>query len=269
MDVCAPGASVGPVAARCGGYGGYGGLCGFGARANWCALTLLTLLLLPIAGAGRTGIESLWPQVDLPQDAVRFDIASAANVNGWPMQIHGFLSSKDPEQLLVWFRSRLGQPLVENVLGEKHILGRAQGEHYITLQLEPVAGHGTRGVIAMTRLKSAEHMDSEQGASQLPSGWGAGSQLLNRITSVDGGKLSTYVVLTNGDGEALNLDRVNDMMKADGLTQQWTSNWDAFGSGKTVFFTASNKEAVAIVYRAAVGTSAVVLNRVSWVEPSR
>jgi hypothetical protein len=212
--------------------------------------------------------ENRWPQIALPADARPFEIAAQASVNGLPMQLRGFVSATGPDQLLSWFRQRLGQPLVENVLGSKHVLGRLQGAHYITLQLEP-AGRGTRGLIAVTALAGAyaERAVTEIDTARLLSGFPPDSRLLNRIVSSDAGKVSTYVVLTNGQDEELNLQRVKEVMRAGGLALERES--DTRVPGRTAFFKGRNREAVAIVYRDGAGQSAIVMNQVHLIGAGR
>jgi hypothetical protein len=227
-------------------------------------LTLVSFCAWPVAA------ESGWPQIALPSDARPFEIATQASVNGLPMQLRGFISDSGPDQLLAWFRQRLGQPLVENVVGGKRVLGRAQGAHYITLQLEP-AGHGTRGLIAVTALAGAlaQRSATEMETARLLSGFPPGSRLLNHIVSSDAGKVSTYVVLTNGQDEALNLQRVKDVMRAGGLALERESGSDARVPGRTAFFKGRNREAVAIVYRDGAGQSAIVMNQVHLIGAGR
>jgi hypothetical protein len=157
---------------------------------------------------------------------------------------------------------------VENVLGSKHVLGRLEGAHYITLQLEP-AGRGTRGLIAVTALAGAyaERAVTEIDTARLLSGFPPDSRLLNRIVSSDAGKVSTYVVLTNGQDEELNLQRVKEVMRAGGLALERES--DARAPGRTAFFKGRNREAVAIVYRDGAGQSAIVMNQVHLIGAGR
>jgi hypothetical protein len=233
-------------------------------------LTLtLTLTLLSIC-TWSAASESRWPQVALPEGVRAFEIAAQASVNGLPMQLRGFVSDSAPDQLLTWFRRRLGQPLVENVIGNKRLLGRAQGAYYITLQLES-AGQGTRGLIAVTALAGAlaQRAVTEVETARLLSGFPPGSRLLNRIVSSDAGKVSTYVVLTNAQDQELNVQRIKEMMRADGLTLERRIDSGAQASTSTVFFKGRNREAVAIVYRDGAGQSAIVMNQVHLIDAPR
>ncbi len=230
-------------------------------------LLLSCLCIWPVAAESA---ENRWPQIALPAHARAFEIVTQASVNGLPMQLRGFLSDSGPEQLLVWFRQRLGQPLVESTIGNKRVLGRFDGAHYITLQLEP-AGQGTRGLIAVTALASAfsQRAETEVAAARLLSGFAPGSRLLNHIVSSDMGKVSTYVVLTNAQDEESNLQSVKEMMRMDGLALQSVAISGAAAGARTAFFKGRNREAVAIVYRDASGQSAIVMNQIHLLVAAR
>jgi hypothetical protein len=231
------------------------------------SLLLACLCAWPVAAESA---ENLWPQIALPAHARVFEIVTQASVNGLPMQLRGFLSDTAPEQLLTWFRQRMGQPLMESAIGNKRVLGRLQGAHYITLQLEP-AGQGTRGLIAVTALASAysQRAVTEAETARLLSGFPPGSRLLNHIVSSDAGKVSTYVLLTNGQDEASNLQSVKDMMRADGLALENEAISGAAAGARTAFFKGRNREAVAIVYRDAGGQSAIVMNQIHLIVAAR
>jgi hypothetical protein len=233
---------------------------------------ILTLLLScfcawPVA---TRSAESHWPQIALPAHVRAFEIVTQASVNGLPMQLRGFLSDTAPEQLLTWFRQRLGQPLVESVIGNKRVLGRLQGAHYITLQLEP-AGQGTRGLIAITALASAfsRRTVTKLETARLLSGFAPGSRLLSHIVSSDAGKVSTYVVLTNGHDEASNFQSIKEMMRTDGLALENEAISGVAKGARTAFFKGRNREAVAIVYRDASGQSAIVMNQIHLIGAAR
>ena len=232
-------------------------------------LSLLLSCLCAWPGATQSA-ENRWPQIALPAHARAFEIVTQASVNGLPMQLRGFLSDTAPEPLLLWFRQHMGQPLVESSIGNKRVLGHFHGAHYITLQLEP-AGQGTRGLIAVTALASAfsRRAVTEVEMARLLSGFPPGSRLLNHIVSSDAGKVSTYVVLTNGHDEAINLQSVKEMMRADGLALENVAISSAAAGARTAFFKGRNREAVAIVYRDASGQSAIVMNQIHLIVAAR
>jgi len=239
-----------------------------------CTLIAAALWALPALSA------DAWPTVALPRDAEPFDVGQQMTVDGMPMRIDGFVSKAPLAETLSWFRRSLGQPLVENVLNGKRILGRAQGEHYLTVQLEAVdagRGGGTRGLVAVTHLKAAiesrEHNEAaaRQWLARLPSG----SQLHNQIGARDGAKTSRYLVFSNRHDEALNIERLKSLMHDDGYTieRETGASREAalrlpqhVANGRTLYFRAPSKEAMAVVARNGQGRTTIVLNTVTLVE---
>ena len=217
-----------------------------------------------------------WPSIALPKDVHVFDIGRQITVNGLPMRVQGFLSSARPVQVAEQFRQSMGKPLVENAIGSKLILGRAQGEHYLTVQIEP-AGMGARGVIAVAHLKAAYDIrsdtqsDTDRWLSRLP----AGSRLLSRMASQDGGKLSRHLVIVNSHSEALNRDRLKSLMAEDGLAFEYEGAAgsraaaklpEGLANGETLFFKGAGKEAMATIHRDSDGRTAIVMNTVTLME---
>ncbi len=217
-----------------------------------------------------------WPVIALPRNVQNFDVGQQITANGLPMRIQGFVSSSTPAQLAQWFRQSLGKPLMENTLDRKLILGRAQGEHYLTVQIEQ-AGNGSRCLVAVTHLKAAydaqagTRSTTEQWLSRLPSG----SRLLSHISSQDGAKLSRHLVITNPHGETLNHDWLVRMMADDGFALEREGSRSTFAGGnavpgidggKTLYFKGNGKEAMATIHRAGDGNTALVLNIVHVME---
>jgi hypothetical protein len=216
--------------------------------------------------------QSDWPEVALPKDVRLIHMGSELTINGLPMRIHGFLSQQPPAQVAEWLRKSLGQPLIENHLADKLVLGRMQGDHYISIQLEP-SSKGTRGAVAVTNMKLAADKravslaDNARWLDRLP----AGSRLLSQMRSEDAGKTSTHLVFVNGVDESTNAVRLKSMLADDGLSfeRETSANGSVAGSipvdGRTLYFRGANKEAIAVIARSN-GETAVVLNIISQLQ---
>ncbi|RZI43940.1 hypothetical protein EGT07_00450 [Herbaspirillum sp. HC18] len=217
-----------------------------------------------------------WPRIVLPREVQVFDIGQQVTVNGLPMRAQGFVSTVSPSQLAEKFRQTLGKPLVENVLGNKLILGRLEGEHYLTVQIEP-AGAGSRGVAATAHVKAAYDAQSERRDSvdrwlaRLPSG----SRLFSQVESRDGQKLSHYTVIVNSHSEALNRDRMIDLLAEDGFIFDRESSPDEhlmparpedIQNGKLLFFKGKGKEAMVTIHRDSNGHTSIVVNAITVME---
>ncbi|MDQ2736440.1 MAG: hypothetical protein M3Y55_15940, partial [Pseudomonadota bacterium] len=135
-----------------------------------------------------------WPTIRLPNEVHPFDIAQQVTLNGVSMRLRGFVSSLDPAAAAAAFRQSLGAPLIENMFGNRRMLARAQGAHYISVQIER-ASSGSRGIVAVTDLESVQasrevtESSAEHWLSRLP----VGSRLLSQMESLDGDKLSRHL----------------------------------------------------------------------------
>ncbi len=241
-------------------------------------LPVLAACALALAGACAQARND-WPKVALPDDAKVFPIGEQVAVNGMPMRMQGFVSKASPAESAAWFRRSLGKPLVENTVGKKLVLGRAQGPYYISVQLEALGpSHpGTRALVAVSDLTAAyERRDDTKAASErLLARLPAGTHLVSKMSSGDGGKSASYVVLTNSFELALNRERLIGMLREDGYALEREALADTppgqpsqvgLDAGKTLFFKGAGKEAIAVISRDLSGKTTLVLNTVTFME---
>lgn len=206
-----------------------------------------------------------WPRVPLPKDLQVFDVGHQTTVNGTQMRLQGFVSSTPPDQLVEQFRQTLGMPLAETSWGKLRILGRAQGDFYISVQIE-ASPTGSRGTTAVTHLKAAYESREETQAQreQWLSRLLPGSRLLSLVASQDGSKLSRHMVFANDHGETLNRDRLMSMLREDGLAFEREGRpGNDKSAGTALFFKGGDKEALATIHRGSDGKTTVVLNVVT------
>lgn len=208
-----------------------------------------------------------WPSVPLPRGLSVFDIAHQVTVNALPMRLQGFVSPASPDALAARFRQSMGEPLVETNFGKKRILGRVQGEFYISVQIE-AGGSGSRGTIAVTNLKAAfESQDQTRTErEQLLARLLPGSRVLSVVASRDGQKWSRHILYSNPHGDELNRERLKSMLQEQGFS------FSAAGSGRSadgesLFFKGRAGEAFATIHNGASGQTTVVLNVVTHTEP--
>lgn len=217
-----------------------------------------------------------WPKITLPEKTQSFPVGSEMTVNGMPMRVQGFISILKPGQLVKWFRQSLGEPLVETPNGNKLVLGRAQGDYYLTIQLEPTA-NSTHGFVAVTNLKAtADNLDqSRQSLDRWTNRMPSGSSVMNQISSEDNGKISNQLVMSNFHSESLNAERIKTLMRGDGFEfeREELADKQAVAKipistvrGKVLFFKGNNKEAMAVISRSADGRTAILLNTLAKVE---
>jgi hypothetical protein len=189
-------------------------------------------------------------------------LSGSISANGMPMQVQGFLSKQPALQVIAWYRASLGMPLVENRVGISTVLGRAQGNHYLTVQIEP-AGGGSRGLVAQADLTAMiAGREEERGLqarwlSRLPSG-----MRLHSLTSGhDGGRHYQYLVLESAHSSSLSRAAISSLMQQDGYVLEREVQ-AVTPPSRTLTFRGAAREATAIVLSKPDGSSAVVLNTI-------
>jgi hypothetical protein len=210
-----------------------------------------------------------WPRVALPGDLRPFDIAREITHNGLPMRLQGFVSALPADRLVEQFRRSLGEPLVENRVGAQRVLGRMQGDFYVSVQIEP-AGQGSRGTTAVTHLKVAR--DQEDAVRQQRERWSSrllpGSRVLSQTVSRDGPRHATHLVFSNTHGEAQNREGLASLLQGEGLALEREGHPEG-DAGRVLFFKGQGKEAMATLHRDGNGRTTVVLNVVARMENYR
>lgn len=232
-------------------------------------LTTASTLLL----ANNSVAALAWPNIPIPNDAVAYAVGDQMTVNGIPLRVQGFFAKTTQSETANWFRQRLGKHVVENKLGSAIVLGRAEGQHYITVRLshEP---HGTSGIVTIAHLHAAYYSrdtkkaEIERFLSRLP----PGSKLVTQLQSADGGKQSRYYVLSNTYHEDVNRDRILELMREDGLALQFKAKAPEatlqqgvtqLSNGTVFIFNGDSKEAIAVIGRDTTGRTVVQVNVIS------
>jgi hypothetical protein len=240
-------------------------------------LMVRAMFLAPLGCAAAS-----WPGVKLPAGVTAFEVGEQVSVNGTPMRLQGFVTRTAPLETADWFRRSLGQPLVESQLPGKLVLGRAEGDYYVSVLLEPLPGEhgdtrGTRGTITVSNLKSA--YDKREGTRALTERMLArlptGSSLLNQLSSTERGRATSYVLAQNGHSQQLNRDHLVRRLAAEGYQLEHEALPDAkqaravpaqVASGRTLFFKGKDKEAMVVIRPAQETGSTIALQTINIVK---
>jgi hypothetical protein len=245
-------------------------------RRNWQTLLMGALLL---TSTGPVLSQTSWPQVAVPPGIVLADQGGHVTANGLPVRMRGFTSVAGPAKVAELFRHSLGQPLLEDRVGAKLVLGRSQGAYYLTVQFE-AAGTGTRGVIAVSELTAALNgAEASRDADQrLLARLAAGFSIVSRTASSDARRRVEHVVLTNHHSVGLSVASLKSMFGADGFTFERETRAGNqpnhpqsanLPETRTLFFKKTGGEAIAVVSRDDTGKTAVVLNTASYLEHAK
>ena len=236
-------------------------------------LLLATALLCMVLARSPASAENAWPTIPFPDNITTYPVDDIVSANGLPMKLIAFSSNQPREQLLAWFRKKIGDKVVENRLGDKIILGQARGEHYVTIQLETTRT-GTRGIAAVSHLKTAYEQQAQTLASrehwlrQLPSG----SRILSETSSPAGTQRSVQLIYTNTHSTSANSNALRSILSDMGLAfereihateSSGAPQNQRLADAKTIYFKGKNGEAMATVTYSKNRHTVVVLNTIS------
>lgn len=240
-------------------------------RIGCVALVLLPVFFLCVARPSVSATSlTTWPHVELPTDADYYNIGEQVSLNGIPMRMRGFVSKRDVASTVAWFKTHLGEPLMEDHVDGKTILGHPQGDHYITVQIESV-DTGVNGLIGVSDMRQA--LTQRDQASDAKDAWArdlpSGTQIINLMSSHDDGKDSVVLLATNQQTDALNIERatralerrgyaVERQMKLEKGSQVDDAEVDM--TGQMVMFKSQNKEATLMAFHDPSGKAAIVIN---------
>lgn len=227
---------------------------------------------LCVSSAWAQTASRTWPQPRLPGTLQVFDAGQDVVLNGMPMRLHGFVSKQPVPDLVQALRDSLGQPLMVNRIGGKVVLGRAEGDYYVTVQIE-AAHRGSRGAIAVSDLQAARagREDAEREKRSWEQRLPYGTSVVSSMRSLDGMQQARQLIYSNRLGEELNRDRLQTVLEGEGLVferemlvdgQADQGNGRAAG-GRVLFFKGTGKNGMATIRGAAGGRTFVVLNLVS------
>lgn len=163
-------------------------------------------LLLVILLCSVTALASDWPSIEAPPKATVQWVGQDMKLNGVPLRIQQFTSNVGLAEIMNYYRTMWGSQAekksVENALGKWQVIGKQQGNYYLSVQAEPIGLTKSRGYLTVSKLPGADH--TVRSGGQLP--LMAGSRIQSELESNDPGQkaktltsLNTYSVASNAD----------------------------------------------------------------------
>lgn len=214
------------------------------------ALVLACALLM-------AGPAMAWPAVPLPEHSQGEWVTRHMNYNGLNMRASRFVTTLGLEDVKAFYRGIWGEQVVENTLETgKTVLGRADGTHFITVELKTLGG-GTEGVIGL--------MEMVEGRVDFTMGEGfvspAGSEIYNDIRFLDGPRESRTLGLHNSRTPFVNHQFYHHQLRMQGwhITSDPTA-CRSYSQACVAGFTRRNETMTLVITREARGGSNVVAN---------
>lgn len=138
-----------------------------------------------------------WPQVSEPPRSNVQWVADNVIQNGIPMQVKTFRSTASLDAVMNHYRQDWtgnGGSAIENRLGEWYVIGRREGEYYVTVQVRAMGKSESEGFIAVNNLSA---LLNEQASVDDPFPRMGGSQVVSKTVSSDLGRDATTLIFEN------------------------------------------------------------------------
>lgn len=140
-----------------------------------------------------------WPEIEAPPRSTLEWVGKDMKLNGVPLRIQHFESSLSPDEVLTFYRSHWGsqqdKKSVENKQGSYNVIGKRDGDYYLTVEVKAGKTTASEGLLNVSRLPGVDKPDMSPG--DLP--MNSGSKVLWVMDSNDAGKTSKQVTLYNRD----------------------------------------------------------------------
>jgi hypothetical protein len=203
------------------------------------------LLMLASSGAGALAATP-WPQWEAPAGARVQAVAPDVVLNGKRSRILRIDSGESADNLLAFYRARLGAKRVENRVHGAQVIGAREGGFFHTVQVRTNAAGRAETTVITTSLaeglqRSAVVTDTE---SSLP----ADSTVLQTMESNDGGVRAVTVTAANGHDVRTNSDHLRRALQARGFRVSKEEAAAATArAGSTMWLSAQGEEAIVTV----------------------
>ncbi len=190
---------------------------------RWRARLVLSSLALCALGSASRAMAFGWPEIEPPPQSHVVWVGQDMKINGVPLRVQQFDSSLAADDVLTFYRAHWGsrqeRKSVENKRGDFSVIGRKEGDYYLTVEVKNSARSGSEGFLSVSRLPGVDKPDMSPG--ELP--MNSGSKVLWVMDSSDAGKSSKQVTLFNRDSVKSNVLYYDNAL----LTRGWTKKQES------------------------------------------
>ena len=217
------------------------------------AYLMLFVLLCPA-----TALATDWPSIEAPPKATVQWVGQNMKLNGVPLRIQQFSSNVSMNEVISYYRaiwgSRADKKSVENALGKGQVIGKQQGDYYLSVQVTPAGLTKCTGYLTVSMLPGSQRIVMNSDQFPLMSG----SNIHSELESNDPGQKAKTLTLLNTYSVASNADFYKERLTAQGwqLDPHYGGSQQD-GKAYAMFFRRGNTEATVIISKATAGTFTV------------
>lgn len=194
-----------------------------------------------------------WPDIPFPADAKIESLGNDVRLNGIPMRMHRLLSKAKSEQIAQFYRAALGSGYFERDLLGDRLFAKGLGDYFLTVRVKQLGANLTETLVSVSDARAARGAASRPLGIELP----ASTQVLSDMESIDAGKASRQLVLSNKHSIEANVEFFVDVLRAGGYKQEQSGGHKNVSS-QSLLFKGAQREARLIVSRNESGSSVVL-----------
>ncbi len=143
-----------------------------------------------------------WPQLAVPAGARVEPVGEQVRLNGVPMRIQRVLAAQRPDALARHYRTALGSRYAAAHLQDRLLLSQGRDDYFITVSIRPLGPKLTEALVSIADAREARQAAGRPPGFNLP----AASVVLSDMESVDAGKRSRQLVVSNAHAIPTNVD---------------------------------------------------------------
>lgn len=202
-----------------------------------------------------------WPQVSAPPRSAVQWVAENITQNGIPMQVKTFHSAAPLDAVVDFYRQEWtgnGEAAVENQLGEWIVVGRREGDYYVTVQARAAGKNETEGFIAVNDLAALlkERADVDDTFPRM-----GGTAVVSNTLSHDHGRAAKTLILENGYSVDANASYYAGELKSAGWLLRTSFERPESGrSTHTLYFERATESCFITVADAGDGKTIIAVN---------
>lgn len=216
-----------------------------------CGNRLARLLSIGLLGPA---LACAQPQPWSPPGASSFEVGQSMDVGGLALRIRGFVTQDSPERVLAAVRALAeGQPIAESTWQGRRVLGWLEAEHYVTVQVQPAGGGGSRGLWTAVPVRDSLRALAPSAAAPEAGWFPVGSDLSPAVRSRDGALEGRVLQAFNGHSTQVNADHLVRRLQAAGYHPE--------GPASTPSRSEPEADGAVLLFRGAQGAQATVLLR--------
>lgn len=185
-----------------------------------------------------------WPEVPAPGNSKIERIGEEVRLNGVPMRMQRVLSKGKPREVIDFYRGALGPRHAEEKIPGGLLLAQGQGDFFVTIRVRALSPMLTETLVSVSDARRAREAANRPLGFSIP----ADTQVLSDMESIDAGKTSRHLVLTNSHSVDSNINFLSGTLHARGYTLQ-TGETQHLASGRVLMFGGANREARLVVIR--------------------